>query len=142
MSENIIKHEGVICRISNGIATVKLVNISACSSCHAKSACNVSEVDNKEIEVPLDDQQLSVGERISILFNNSMGVKALFFGYGLPFIIMLITLLISWAITSSETIAGLTSVLSLLPYYLLLALFRKKFQKTFSFKIEKWNVSL
>ena len=142
MSENIIKHEGIVCKVNNGIATIKLVNISACSSCHAKSACNVSEIDNKEIEVPMGNNPLTVGERINVLFNNAMGVKALFLGYVFPFIFMISALSITLSVTNSETIAGLTALGSLLPYYLVLALFRKKFQQTFSFRIEKLNVSI
>ena len=93
MSENIIKHEGIVCKINNGIATIKLVNISACSSCHAKSACNVSEVDNKEIEVAVGKDSITVGEHINVLFNNAMGVKALFLGYVFPFLFMISALL-------------------------------------------------
>ena len=142
MNEHIIKHKGVVCKVQNGIATIKLVNISACSSCHAKSACNVSEVDNKEIEVPVDHEVVSVGEHINVLFNDAAGVKALFVGYMFPFIFMLIGLLVSWAIFKNEIIAGLSAIAILFPYYLFVALFRKKFQSTFSFQIEKLNASI
>ena len=142
MSEHIIKHVGVVSNINEGIATIKLLNISACSSCHAKSVCNVSEVDNKEIEVLVENNSIKTGEHINVLMNNSLGVKALFFGYVIPFLFMLASLLISWSITSSETVSGIAAIAILAPYYLLLTLFRKRFEQTFAFKIEKLNVSI
>jgi sigma-E factor negative regulatory protein RseC len=45
--QGIIEHQGVVTRITREKLSVNLANISNCSGCHAKSMCNVSEVDNK-----------------------------------------------------------------------------------------------
>ena len=134
MNENVIKHEGIVSAVRKGSATVRLVNISACTTCHAKSACNVSEVDNKEIEVSIKDDSIHVGDRVKVLLNEQAGVKALFLGYILPFFFMMIALIITWSVTGDEIKTGLTAIL--IPYYLILAIFKKSFKQSFAFRIE------
>lgn len=136
MNENVIKHEGIVSAVKKGSATVRLVNISACSSCHAKAACNVSEVDNKEIEVSVKDGAIQVGDRIRVLLNEQAGVKALFLGYIVPFFFMMIALIITWSVTGDEIKTGLAAIAILVPYYLFLAIFKKSFNHTFAFRIE------
>ena len=137
MDEDIIKHEGIVSEVEEGKAIVKLVNISACSSCHAKSVCNVSETDNKEIEVLVESESVKVGDHIHVLLNEHAGVKALLLGYVVPFFVMMTALIATWIMTANEVETGLSAVLVLVPYYLVLALFKKRFSHAFSFKLEK-----
>ena len=66
----------------------------------------------------------------------TMGNKAVFLGYGLPFLVLLGSLIFTFNITNSEAISGIVTIISLTLYYLLLAAFRKKISKTFSFQLK------
>lgn len=137
-----IKHEGLVYALVGNKAKVKLVNTSACSSCHAKAICTVSEVDNKEIEVDANLNHLQKGDRINVFFGHNQGIKALFLGYMLPFFIVLGVLLVVWVVTGNEKLSGLWALLVLVPYYLILSFFKKRLVETFSFKVEKLKQSI
>ncbi|MGK7396698.1 MAG: SoxR reducing system RseC family protein [Candidatus Cyclobacteriaceae bacterium M3_2C_046] len=138
---NIIEHQGVVKDISAKIIKVSIVNTSACVSCQVKSACAVSEVDNKIIEVANGQgnnyQQYAVGDKVKVQFDNSLGFKALFLGYILPFIVLFTTLIVVSAITGQEGLAGLIALAVLVPYYLSLILFNQKLKSTFTFRLSK-----
>jgi sigma-E factor negative regulatory protein RseC len=70
-----------------------------------------------------------------------MGWKAIFYGFFLPLVVMVAVLFVSYALGSSEIQAALYGIGSLIPYYLLLYVFRKKIEKDFVFKAEKKNTS-
>jgi len=132
-----IEHTGVVQKAANGKLTVSLLRVSACSSCHAKSACAVSDSESKIIEVYCDsDKHFEVGEKVRVEASESLGLKALAVGYLFPFCLLLITLLVSLQFVS-EGIAGILSIAVLAPYYMVMWLFRNKFQKAFTFKVLK-----
>jgi sigma-E factor negative regulatory protein RseC len=57
--------------------------------------------------------------------------------YILPFFVILIALIICTIIGLSEALAGIISILTLIPYFTLLYLFKNKLKKEFSFSIKK-----
>ena len=57
------------------------------------------------------------------------------FAYVLPLMLVLSTLAVTWIFTADETAAAIYSLTILIPYYLVLALFRKSFARRFSFEI-------
>ena len=130
-----IEHQGVITELDNTTVKVSLLNVASCSSCHAKAMCNVSEVDDKVIEVYHYGQEYKIGEKVKLSYNKSMGFKALFIGYLMPFLTILATLIISLAITGNEPLSGLLALGVLVPYYSILALFKNNLKKTFSFTL-------
>ena len=132
-----IEHRGVIQSVSSSTIKVNLLNVAACSSCHAKAACSVSEVDNKVIEILNTGGNFIKGEHVRVLYEKTLGPKALLLGYLLPFFVVFATLMISWIISGNEVLSGLLSLASLIPYYAGLALFRNKLKKVFRFKITR-----
>lgn len=132
-----IEHLGIIKEITPKTIKVSLLNVSGCSTCHTKSTCGVSDVDNKIIDIINDGQKIEKGETVKVIFEKSLGPLALFLGYLFPFILMMIILVISWSLTNDEVFAGLSSLLSVGIYYLGLTLFRSKLKSTFTFKILK-----
>ncbi len=132
-----IEHLGVIKEITPKSIKVSLLNVSACSTCHTKGTCSVSDVDNKIIDVINTGEQLKKGETVKVAFEKSLGPLALMIGYIGPFVLLMIVLLISWSITKDEVFAGLASLFSVGVYYLFLTLFRKKLKSTFTFRILK-----
>ena len=132
-----VEHWGVIKEITPKTIKVSLLNVSGCASCHTKSTCSVSDVDNKIIDIINTGESVKAGEKVRVSYEKSLGPLALFIGYILPFLFMMLVLMISWSITNDEVIAGVSSILSIGVYYLFLTLFRKKLKDTFTFRILK-----
>jgi hypothetical protein len=65
-----------------------------------------------------------------------MGLKALLYGYLVPFLLVLMTLTIVFAFTRNEILAGLLSLGTLFPYYTILYSLRHYFKKVFKFKLD------
>jgi sigma-E factor negative regulatory protein RseC len=61
----------------------------------------------------------------------------LLYGYLLPFIIVLITLIVSSSLTNNEITAGLLALLVLIPYYITLYFYRNYLKKVFKFEVEE-----
>lgn len=81
----------------------------------------------------------SPGQEVTVIFQESKGFTALFYGYVLPFIIVLLTLIISISTTNNELLSGLISLGILLPYYTTLYFFRHLLKKVFKFEVEETN---
>jgi sigma-E factor negative regulatory protein RseC len=134
---NTIEHSGVVESIENNVVKVNILSASACSTCHLKGACGEAETANKTIEIFKPEQKFSVGEQVNVLAEESLGFKALFYAYLLPFIIVISTLIITSFFTSREATIGLLSLIVLIPYYLILSIYKRKLKKIFTFTLQK-----
>ncbi len=132
-----IEHIGTVKNIDESSITVSIIKNSACASCLAKGACNLAEVEEKEVEVNNFGADYEVGEQVKVFFGESLGFKAIFLGYILPFLIVLISLVVFNQLNVSEIQSGIYSLGTLIPYYFTLYLLRKKHKKLFTFFIEK-----
>ena len=57
-----IDHEGVVKSITPSVISVEILNKSMCAACHAKSACTMSDMSIKTINVPnLQNESYEVG---------------------------------------------------------------------------------
>lgn len=136
-SSKIIEHKGVITAIDDSTITVSLEKISACDTCHAKQACAISENEMKTVEIPNPHADFNIGDSVTVILSQSLGYKALFLGYLLPFLIFLVSLIITSNITTKEYLAGAVSLVILAPYYFLLYLNRGRLKETFTFSLKK-----
>ena len=134
MEEKVI-HAGIIHEVSKNKLTVTIVSASACSSCHAKGACNASDMQEKEIDIYHFSGEYHPGQPVNVFGKTSQGYKAAFYGYLLPFILVFLTLIAGVSLTRSDGIAGLLSLAILIPYYLVLYFFRNKLKNSFEFEI-------
>lgn len=131
-----IKHSGVIKEIDNLQYYVSIVAQSACVACSAKSVCNVSEMKDEIVEVPRNESEnFKVGDKVEILMEKSHGTKAVMLGYILPFLIILVTLIVTLNLIGNEGIAGLISIGILVPYYLILYINRDRLKTAFRFRL-------
>lgn len=137
-NQNLVKHEGVISKISeNGIIVSLRGNVS-CDGCKAQSACGVSESDDKEIEIENTNETFNLNETVSVVLEKQLGLKAVFWAYLFPFILIMVTLIIT-STFFKEWIAGLISLLILVPYYFMLHVLNNLFKKAFKVSILKNN---
>ncbi len=118
-------------------AMVRILQSSACSACKVAAHCNASETKEKLVEVWVaDTQSYSKGDSVVIVADAAVGLRASLYGYLLPLAVMVATLVAALRITHSEGVAALTSIGVLVPYYLLLYLFRHHLKKRLTFEIE------
>jgi len=135
--KNIIIHSGIVKKIQKGIILVNFISESACSKCHVKGVCSLSDSKEKILEINDSSGSFFVGENVKIILKESSGFKAVLFGYLFPFIIVFLTLIIIMGLTKNELIAGGFSLLFLAPYYFIIFLMKKKLKKTLKFTLEK-----
>lgn len=135
----IIKHDGIITNINNQLIFVTISSQAACSTCHAKGACNAFDSQEKVIEVKNHKKysQHKLGDKVVVAITQKMGFSALFLAHLLPLVIVVTTIVIGTIFTKSisEGVIGLTALSTLLPYYYLLYLFRAKISRVFDFEI-------
>ncbi len=135
-----IEHEGIIEKISGDQITVRIVQKSACSACHAKGACMAADSKEKLVNISDSSGQFYEKEKVIIEGKESMGYSAVLWAFVIPLIILILTLILSLNYFKlSETEAALSSIIALVPYYLILYLFRNKMANTFKFNIKKTN---
>jgi len=138
MEEKVL-HDGVVQQVLENKITVIIINASACASCHAKGACLASDLKEKEIEIVRFSGKYYVGQQVNIVGTPAQGLKAVFYGYLLPFLFVIATLLVSISYTSSEGLAGLLALAALIPYYGTLYFFRNELKSSFEFEISAIN---
>ena len=138
MAKDDISHTGKIIEITPEFTTVEIVSSSACSSCHAKGLCGMSEDKVKTIMVPTDPYaSYSAGDEVNVLLKKTMGLKAVWISYVIPLAILMILILSLSAVTVHEAYAGLGAVAGVALYYLVIYLFRDKLSKDFVFYIKE-----
>jgi len=132
-----ITHPGIIDKVGEDTVFVKILAMSACSSCHAKGMCSVAEIEEKIVEVNKESgREYEEGQEVVVAMQRSLGGKAVFLGYLLPFLLLIGVLIAVLTLSGNEGLAGLSAIAILIPYYLVLYLLRDRLKKTFSFRIE------
>jgi len=97
----------------------------------------MADFQEKEIEISNFSGTYSPGEEVTVLFRETQGFQALFYGYVLPFLVVFLTLIITYSLTNNEVLAGLMSLGILIPYYITLYFFRDFLKKVFKFELEE-----
>lgn len=134
-----IHHKGLVKSINTDSMVVSIMNASACSGCHAKGACGLSDIKEKEIEINNISEEYHLGEMVNVSFEEHNGFKALFYGYMLPFLLVLAVLLLLSMLQQSEIVVGISSLFVVVPYYIILYFFRDTIKQKFNFQVEKIN---
>lgn len=137
MASGTIIHPGIIEKISGEKVFVRILSQSACSSCHAKGACTIADIEEKIIEAEMDpSENRKIGEQVMVKMEESLGQKAVILGYVLPLFVLVGSIILFLSLLKSEGLAALLSILMLVPYYFVLYLFRNSLRKKFNFRIE------
>jgi len=131
-----VSHDGIITGINGDEVEVKILSKSACVSCNIKGACNMSEMKEKIINVPYPkNKDLSIGQNVNVSMGLGQANKAVIFAYVIPTIILFSMIFILNYFKIEEGINALISIGSLIPYYLILFLFKKKIKRKFEYEI-------
>jgi sigma-E factor negative regulatory protein RseC len=135
--DKLIEHSGIVTHLDEGKIYVRIVQQSACSSCHAKGACSASSMREKEIVVENTSGKFQVGDSVMLFAKNSTGLLAVLLAFVFPFLFILLCLLILKNFVSNEVVSGLIALGLLLPYYTVILIFNDKLHKKLQFNIEK-----
>jgi sigma-E factor negative regulatory protein RseC len=134
---DIIKHTGVVERIDGPHITVRIVQTSACAACSVKGHCHASDSKEKTVDVYSSRHaSFQVGERVVVCGTTSMGMRAVFIAFGIPFFVLVGALFAAMQMTGSEWQAGLIALAALVPYYLIIYMCKDKLGRKFTFTIE------
>lgn len=138
MKEEFLCHQGIIKSIDKDKIVVTFVRNSACSACHSKNSCMMT--DSKEEEITITDANSAlyqVGELINITMEKSLGGRAIIIAYLLPFIVLVGGLLITFFTTQREILSILVAFAAMTIYYIAIKLLKNRWEGAFQFKISK-----
>jgi len=131
-----IAKNGIVDHADDQKFFIRILSVSACASCNAKGMCTSSESSEKLIEVDREGApDLLPGQQVQVSMSTANGNLAVVFGYFLPFVILILSLVILVNFLP-EGPAGLIAIASLVPYYTGLYFFRNKIKQKIKFKIE------
>ncbi|MBQ5688957.1 MAG: SoxR reducing system RseC family protein [Bacteroidales bacterium] len=134
--EHRISHEGIVTSIDDNNVEVKILSKSACASCNIKGACNMSEMKEKIININTPKaNDFQIGQNVMVSMGLGQANKAVVFAYVIPTIILFSMIFILNHFKIEEGINALISISSLVPYYLILFLFRDKMKRKFEYEI-------
>ena len=136
MTNNTIKHLGIVENIQGSHLSVRIVQTSACAACSAKGHCSSADSKDKIIDI-IDTAASSyqVGEKVMVVGETSMGMMAVV----LAFVLLIFSLFLLMAWIENELYAALLSLAVLIPYYFVLWLNKTRLKQQFSFTIKPIN---
>jgi sigma-E factor negative regulatory protein RseC len=135
---NKIKHSGIIESVEDDLIKVRIVQTSACASCSVAANCNASEKKDKIVDVYNFDSitKYHTGDVVTLTASTQTGMNAVLLAFGIPFLIVVVTLFLMISTTDNEVLSAIVSILMLIPYYIALYFKRDKLRERLSFGIE------
>ncbi|MBO6058109.1 MAG: SoxR reducing system RseC family protein [Bacteroidales bacterium] len=131
-----VSHPGVVVGINDKDLEIEILSSSMCGSCGIKSACGMSEMQEKRITVPKPvDKEFIVGQPVSITMSTSQGNKAALFAYFIPAFLLVAIIVILSNLSIKEWISALVGIGALAVYYVILYFFRDKLRNEFTYEI-------
>ncbi|MBR3571650.1 MAG: SoxR reducing system RseC family protein [Bacteroidales bacterium] len=138
MTEDTICKEGIVRAIHGDQIEVEITISSACSECHAKSICIPSDHKRETVLAQsLYNEHFEVGDKVHLVLKGSAGGKAVVLAYLLPFIVLMVALFGTYAITKSELAGVIVSVVFVVIYYIILKTQNKKIEQNFQFFVKR-----
>ena len=140
MTNNTIKHLGIVENIQGSHLSVRIVQTSACAACSAKGHCSSADSKDKIIDI-IDTAASSyrVGEKVMVIGETSMGMMAVVLAFIIPFILLIFSVFLFMALMENELYSALLSLAILIPYYFILWLNKTRLKQKFSFTIKPIN---
>lgn len=134
----VIRHDGIVDSIEAGCIHVRIVQASACAACGAKSLCSAAESKEKIVDVYAPDTHTyRVGQRVMVEGSASMGMKAVRLAFLFPLILMVASVAIAmWLTHGNEVVGAVAALLSLIIYFSLLFVGKRKLMSEFVFTIK------
>ena len=135
MTAESISHLGEVTQCKGDRAIVQLIQHEACHSCHIKEFCGKGE--GKVVHFEVSQNNLSVGDQVSLQISPSIGFKALFWAYLFPFLLILIVIIGGSMLAIAEHWLGITALFILLPYFFGLSRFKRILKSQLNLQVKK-----
>lgn len=133
-----INKTAIITSIKDSEITLKISGCSACNGCSVKNYCSLNENNVKEIKIfTLNASEYHIGETVNISMNTYQGFTAVMFGYLIPLILLVTSIITLHFFEYGEVISGISGIIILIPYYFGLFLARDRLKSDFRFEISK-----
>lgn len=127
---------GIVTQVHATEVDILISRNSACAGCHVQSACTSQDKKEQLITVRHYPPTLRVGERVRIVGDAKLGLRAVVYSFVVPIVLILVTLLYMSARGVDEIIIALTILGVLGAYALILVLLRSYFEKSFALRAE------
>ncbi|MCX2718202.1 SoxR reducing system RseC family protein [Lentiprolixibacter aurantiacus] len=127
-------HTGVVSEMKGSSIIVSLDKNVHCESCNARGACGVTDTVNKTVEINNPEGSFKLNQPVEVILKKDLGQKAVYWAYIFPFLLVLATLVTS-SLFLPEWMAGLLSLLILIPYYGTVYAFKDYFKKKFRISV-------
>lgn len=132
-----IQHEGIVKSVSAQTLEVLINSHSACSGCHAKGACGMSDMKQKIITTIRPTGDIQVGDKVMVYASVSNAFYSVFLAYIMPSILIIAAIFFLEKSGSNELTAAVSSLVLLIVYFFILYLCRNKISKKIKFTVEK-----
>ena len=136
-----MEHPGIVTAVKPGFVTVQIESTSACAACEAHSKCGFAESKTKTLDIPTqaikqaNNQVFSIGDRVTVTIDHTRGLRATWWAYVLP-ALLLLAAVVGFSLASlSEPAVILLSLAVLAVYILILFLLRKKLDSKFTLTV-------
>ncbi|KAA6338184.1 hypothetical protein EZS27_013779 [termite gut metagenome] len=134
---NTIEHQGIVENTDEARIRVKIIQTSACFSCSAKGYCLSTDSKEKIIEIDKADTIYKVGDRVIVTGATSVGMRAVWIAFVIPFFVLVASLFAFMAVTGGDELFAASLSLSLLiPYFIILRIKRNYLRKKLLFTIQ------
>ena len=126
------RHPGIVESIEGHRLRIRMVQSSGCAACGAKATCGSGERCGRLVEVVADDAgAYRVGDAVWVSSLRPLGRRAVAWAFGVPFVVLLGSLVLFLGLGLGEAAAGGLSLAVLIPYYIGLRLCRKRLARRF-----------
>ena len=133
-----ISHSGIVESVAEGCVKVRILQTSACAACKVASHCNASDKKVKIIEVFCDDAaSYQIGQEVRVTASRQVAANALLLSFGIPFLLLMLILIVTLKLSENEGVAAIAAIASLVPYYLVLWLFKDRIRQRLAFALER-----
>lgn len=136
---NRIWHEGIVGSVAAQTIEVVINNHSACSECHAKGACGMSEVKQKIITACRPDFEVITGDKVMVYAALSNAIYSVIVAYILPSILLVAAIFLLTNAGISEMTAAISGLVLMAGYFMVIYLCRNRMNKRIKFTVEKIN---
>lgn len=136
-AQNSIWHEGIVRDVKTQTIEVVIYSHSACSACHAKGACGMSDVKQKTIIAERPAFEIKAGDRVVVYAALGNAAYSVILAYVIPSILIILAIFLLVRAGVGELSAAVASLVFLTAYFWALYLFRNKIGKKIKFTVVK-----
>ena len=132
-------HEGKVLEQTEQRLRIQITLGEACQHCASQSGCMILSSKSRIIEVPTGKHtpRFETGETVNVKMTTHSGLKAVFYAYLLPTLLLISSVGCVYALHVQERLIALIAIGVIVIYYLILYFFRHQVNRKFSFEVDR-----